>query len=238
MGLNSSWLACHDRLVALVTSLPAFLLAVLAISAVPGPAMALILRRAAVNGGRATVPLVLGLETALVFWAVAAAVGLAALVAVSQIAYAVLRIAGAVVLVVLGLMALRAAWLIRRRAGTGTSDQLVEGSAVAAGPAIRTGRAYSEGLVTNLANPKAAVFMVAFFPQFIPHDYPVLPSTLLLASIQVTVEAVLYCTLAFAVARARRVLAQPRVGAWIEGISGTILLGLAAKVATSARAAV
>lgn len=211
--------------------------------------MALLLRRAAVFGGRATVPLVLGLESALFLWALAAAFGLAALVTVSEVAYAVLRIAGTVVLVVLGVLALRAGWRSHRAARDipvpeqlrhqGRSEQVAT-----PGPpsTLQTGqlparRAYVEGLVTNLANPKAAVFMLAFFPQFIPHGYPVLPSTVALALIQVTVETALYCALGFAVGRARSALSSPRVRAWVDTASGAVLLGLGVKIATSARAA-
>lgn len=67
--------SCHDAGVDVLTSLPAFLLAVLLISASPGPAMALILRRAALHGTRAAVPTVLGLELGLYVWALAAGAG-------------------------------------------------------------------------------------------------------------------------------------------------------------------
>jgi len=86
----------------LVTSLPAFVLAVVLISASPGPAMGLILRRAALRGFRGAVPTVLGLELGLYVWALLAAAGFAALVAASEVAFVVLRIAGATFLVYLG----------------------------------------------------------------------------------------------------------------------------------------
>ena len=63
----------------LLRQLPAFLIAVLVISAVPGPAIALLIRRCSVGGFRAGVPIVLGLETGLYFWIIAAGAGLAAL---------------------------------------------------------------------------------------------------------------------------------------------------------------
>ena len=92
-----------------LATLPAFLLAVLLISASPGPAMALILRRAARGGLRAAVPTVLGLEAGLYLWALAAAAGFAALVAASEAAFVALRIVGAAVLLYLGARALLAA---------------------------------------------------------------------------------------------------------------------------------
>lgn len=226
----------------LLPVLPAFLLAVLVVSATPGPAVALILRRAAVQGWRRTVPLVLGLEAGLFAWAVLAATGLAALIAVSEVAYLVLRVVGAVVLVYLGVTALREAWRARRegrRAGTrdaGTrAERDAESIAPAAGPA-RPVRAFAEGMVTNLANPKAAVFMIAFFPQFIPSGADVLGTTLLLAGLQIGVETGLYLAFAAAVGRAGRWLRSPRVRARIEAVSGTVLLGLGVRVALEPRA--
>ena len=88
----------------LSVSLPAFVVAVLLISASPGPAMALILRRTALHGMRTAVPLVLGLELGLYLWALAAAAGFAALVAASEAAYC-LKVVGACVLIYLGVRA-------------------------------------------------------------------------------------------------------------------------------------
>src|SRR6476469_749870 len=96
---------CHESGMEVVSALPAFVLAVLLISASPGPAMALIFRRAALRGWRAAVPTVLGLELGLYCWALFAGAGFAALVAASEVAYLVLRVVGAVVLLYLGFRA-------------------------------------------------------------------------------------------------------------------------------------
>src|SRR3989337_1884564 len=93
-----------------VVLLPAFVLAVVLISASPGPAMALIFQRAAAGGWRGAVPTVLGLEFGLYLWALAAAAGFAALVAVSTTAFVVLKVVGAAVLIYLGIRAWRSAW--------------------------------------------------------------------------------------------------------------------------------
>jgi threonine/homoserine/homoserine lactone efflux protein len=207
----------------LVAVLPTFLLAVLLISASPGPAMALILRRAALTGTRAAVPTVLGLEAGLYLWALAAGAGLAALVAASEVAYTVLRVAGAAVLLGLGLRAWYAAWKDR-------------GGAEVEPPRPRTsGGAFVEGLVVQLANPKAAVFMFAFYPQFVPQDGPVLAWTAGLAALQVVVETGLYLGFAAAVGRASGWFRRPRVRRRLEAVSGTVLVGLGVRVAVTAR---
>lgn len=166
----------------LLVSLPTFLVAVVLISASPGPAMALIVRRAALRGFRASVPTVLGLEAGLYVWAILAGAGLAAVVAASEVAYNVLRVVGATVLLILGLHAWRAAWRSRRD----------EAPIPPMGAQLRWQRgwwaAFAEGAVVQLANPKAAVFMFAFYPQFVPNDRPLLATTAMLAALQVVVE--------------------------------------------------
>ena len=210
-----------------VSSLPAFLLAVLLISASPGPAMALIIRRAALRGLGGAVPTVLGLEAGLYLWALFAGAGLAALVAASEVAYLVLRVVGAGVLLVLGLRAWRAAWRGR-------------GGAVPAEPEPPTGRrrwwgAFGEGVVVQLANPKAAVFMIAFYPQFVPADGPVFATTALLGLLQITLETAFYLTLAAGVGRAGAWFRQPRIRSRLEAVSGTVLVGLGLRVAVADR---
>lgn len=229
----------------LVTMLPAFVVAVVLISASPGPAVALILRRGALHGFRATIPTVLGLELGLYAWALAAAGGLAALVAASEVAYLVLRVVGAGVLVYLGILAWRTAWSERRAArGSGQGVTAVGGSGVSqdllrAGEleprSDRAPRAFTEAVVVQLANPKAAVFMLAFYPQFVPADRPLFATTAVLALFQVALETGLYLTLALGVARASTWFRRPKVRRRLEAASGTVLVGLGLRVAASSR---
>jgi threonine/homoserine/homoserine lactone efflux protein len=209
-----------------VHALPAFVVAVLLISASPGPAIALILRRAALRGFRGAVPTVLGLETGLYVWALLAAAGLSALVAASEVGFIVLRVAGAVVLVVLGLRSWRAV-LRDRHAPTGEDVVALE----TGGTSPR--RAFGEGVLVQLANPKAAVFMVAFYPQFVPDDRPLFATTAILALLQVTLETALYLSLAAGVARAGGWFRRRSVRRRLEAVSGTVLVVLGLRVATT-----
>jgi threonine/homoserine/homoserine lactone efflux protein len=212
----------------LVATLPAFLLAVLLISASPGPAMALIFRRAALRGLRGAVPTVLGLELGLYVWALFAGAGFAALVAASEIAYVVLRVVGAVVLLYLGVRAWRAA--LRERRHPAPAEPIPV--AVSRG---RWWRAFGEAVLVQLANPKAAVFMIAFYPQFVPAEGPVFLTTAALGLLQITVETFLYLALAAAVARAGAWFRRPRIRARLEAVSGTVLVGLGLRVAAAGR---
>ncbi|MEV0202769.1 LysE family translocator [Nonomuraea sp. NPDC050691] len=214
----------------LLSSLPAFVVAVVLISASPGPAMALILRRAAVRGLSGAVPTVLGLEAGLYVWALCAAAGLAALVAASEVAFVVLRVVGAVFLLYLGVKAWRSAWRSRR---TGAAAQPEEEPPVVS--ARSWWKAFGEGAVVMLANPKAAAFMIAFYPQFVPHDRPLLATTALLALLQVALETVLYLSLAAVVGRAGAWFRRPVVRRRLDAVSGTVLVALGLRVAVESR---
>ena len=210
----------------IVASLPAFLLAVVLISASPGPAMALILRRSALHGFRAAVPTVLGLELGLYVWALLAGAGLAALVAASQTAYLVLRVVGAAVLIYLGARAWRAA--LRDRPNGTVEDDVPD-------PPRKARWAFGEGVLVMLANPKAAVFMFAFYPQFVPEGRPLLATTAVLAVAQVALEIVIYLSLAAAVGRARTWFARPKIRQRLNAVSGSVLIGLGLRVAATNR---
>jgi threonine/homoserine/homoserine lactone efflux protein len=208
----------------IVALLPAFVVAVLLISASPGPAMALIFQRAAAGGWRAAVPTVLGLELGLYVWALAAAAGFAALLAVSTTAFVVLKVVGAAVLLYLGLKAWRSAW-------RGSADDGAAGEAGGRGWWAR----FAEGTVVQLANPKAAIFMVAFYPQFVPADRPLFATTAGLAALQVVIETVFYLTLAYGVGRAGAFFRRSRVRRRLDAIAGTVLVALGVRVAFSSR---
>lgn len=214
----------------LLSALPLFTVAVVLISASPGPAMALILRRAALHGWRATVPTVLGLESGLFLWALAAGAGLTALIAASDTAYLVLRVGGAAFLVYLGVKAWRAGLAIDP-AGSPEGG----GATGAPYPTPRARRAFTEGALVQLANPKAAAFLMALYPQFVPPGGPVLAGTVTLAAYQVALETVLYTGLAMLVARAGAWFRTPRIRRRIEFVTGSVLVGLGVRMAATQR---
>lgn len=204
----------------MLRDLPAFLLIALVVVFTPGPATALVVRSAARGGTRAAGATTAGNSTGILFWAVASVLGISALVAASEAAFAVLRIAGAVVLAWLGLQALR-----RARA-----------SGPAGAPACGLARRpYRQGLLTSFANPKLAVFFVALFPQFVPEGQSVLPATLLMAAIVVTLDLLWFTVLALLVGRARRAFARGRWAARMEAATGTVLLAVGVRLALSDR---
>jgi threonine/homoserine/homoserine lactone efflux protein len=218
--------------VATLSTLPAFLVAVVLIWSAPGPALLLVLRRAAVRGARPALATVAGLGSGVLAWALVVAAGLGALVAASELAYVVLRVVGAVVLVLLGVRALLGV-LRERRAGL---RYAVDSDPDLSGGGARGARgAFLEGLVVNLGNPKAAMFAVAFYPQFVPAGAPVFSTTALLGVVQLTVETGLYVVVLAVISRARSWLNRSAVRRWLDTVSGSVLIGLGLRVATTTR---
>jgi threonine/homoserine/homoserine lactone efflux protein len=202
----------------LSTLLP-FLGACTLIAASPGPSTMLIIRQS-LHSRRAGFLTVLGNESGVFVWGVVAALGLTALLAASQLAYDVLRIVGAVTLIVFGVRTLLAA----RRGGAG-EEQAVQGPA-------RSGRAsYRAGLLLNLANPKAAVFAMSFLPQFVPAGSPHLPTMVALAAVWAVFEVGYYALYVWFVGRMTKVISRAGVRKRLEQVSGGVLLLLGVRMA-------
>ncbi len=214
-----------------LTSVLTFGGAALLLAMVPGPTTALVLRQTLQSCRRVAFVTTLGNATGLLCWSVTAAFGLSALVAASQVAYDALKLTGAVVLVALGVQSL---WRARRApsgdtAAGASSLGPIRGHGAGQWPAFRI------GVVTNLANPKAAVFALSFLPQFVPPHAPVLATILLLAVVQVLVDIGWYATVAWLVNRARLLFSRRGVRRRLEQASGVVLMGVGLRLAIEHR---
>jgi threonine/homoserine/homoserine lactone efflux protein len=167
----------------------------LLIELTPGPNMAYLAMLAATEGRRAGFAAVAGVALGLALFGLAAALGLAALISGSPAIYQALRWFGVVYLLWL-------AWDAWRGAEA-TEDGAPAGSAL--------GIHFRRGLVTNLLNPKAAVFFVSVLPGFLP-SAPQLSQVLTLSAIYVAVATLVHAALVFAAGTAQGWLgAQHRV---------------------------
>ena len=192
----------------------------------PGPDFAMVVRRSILAGRAHGMATAVGVAAGVFAWAIAAATGVAALVAVSAVAFTVIKLAGAGYLLYLGVKALRSA--LRSRDLRPDPD---------AGPAAEPGlwAAFRDGLLCNALNPKAAMFFVALLPQFLPPGAGLVP-LLTLSMIAVVITAAWFLAVANLVAAARRALSRSAVRRCIDGISGTVLIGLGVRLAfTTAR---
>jgi threonine/homoserine/homoserine lactone efflux protein len=125
------------------------------------------------------------------------------------------RLAGAAYLGWLGVQALRSA--------------VPAAGAPAPGPGD-AGRAYRQGLLTNVTNPKVLVFYLSLLAQFVDHTRPALPQVLVLAAAHAVIGLLWTLVVLGAVGRARQVLEGPRVGRWVSGLAGLAFLGLAVRL--------
>src|SRR3954454_16794021 len=190
----------------------AFLGVAAVIVVTPGVDMALVTRNALRHGRRAALSTAAGVNAGIALWTPAAALGVSAVVAASAAAFAVLKLAGAAYLVYLGCRA-----IVRRGAVEPVRRATV-------GP-------FRQGLVSNLLNPKIAVFFTSLLPQFGSS----LGQLLLLGALFNLLGVVWLTVFALAAARGRRVLARPRVRAALDSVSGIVLVALGVRLATERR---
>jgi threonine/homoserine/homoserine lactone efflux protein len=202
------------------STLLVFALAAGVLVAIPGPNHIYIVTRSIAQGRTVGLASALGVETGTLVHISAATVGLSALIASSAMAFNTLRYAGAAYLAYLGIRA-----LLR-------NDRLdVEGPA-AERPSLR--RAYLDGILVNVLNPKVALFFLAFLPQFVDQTRP--------ASTQILVLGLVVFTIA-TTSDVAYALAAGALGGWLRSrrafarvqryVTGCIYLGLAAVAAAA-----
>jgi threonine/homoserine/homoserine lactone efflux protein len=198
-------------------ALIAFTLTAGLLTITPGLDTALVLRTAAVEGPRRAAMAASGIVLGCLTWGLAASAGLGALLAASQIAYDVLRIAGAVYLLYMG-----GQMLLHAVRGKGYAAQ------AAADLSASTGKQQSwflRGLLTNLLNPKVGVFYVTFLPQFVPAHVNATSFAMLLASIH-AIEGIAWFVLLIATTKTlSRWLVRPQIKRGLDGVSGAVLMG-------------
>jgi threonine/homoserine/homoserine lactone efflux protein len=202
-----------------VAELLAFLGIAALVIVTPGQDTALTIRNTLVGGRRAGLATALGVASGQAVWTVAASAGVAALIVASEPAFVALKLAGACYLVLLGVQTLRGA--VRERAPE--QERTLQGGAL------------RQGLLSNLANPKMAIFFTSLLPQFAPADGPAFPVLLALGLLFCAMTFGWLCAYASAVSRARNLLARPRVRRTLDAVMGTALVALGARLAAQER---
>jgi RhtB (resistance to homoserine/threonine) family protein len=189
---------------------------------VPGPDMALVLRNGLAHGRRSALETALGINAGLLVWALASALGVAALLHASAAAFTVLKLAGAAYLVFLGVRALLEAW---RGAGVGTDVP----------EDVRGREAFRQGLLTNVLNPKVAVVFTTLIPQFVDPTEPALRQTILLAAVFIAMGLAWLTAYALVVASVGAQLRRPVVRRALDAVVGTVLVALGVRLAVEPR---
>jgi len=204
----------------LVTHLAAFFGVAALVIVTPGQDTALTIRNSLLGSRLNGLCTALGVSVGQCAWAVATSVGLAALLVASEPAFVALRLFGAAYLVLLGVQALRAA--IGRR-----PSAMTRGGSRAGRPAV----GFRQGLVSNLGNPKMAVFFPSLLPQF-AHSFAAL---LTLGLVFAAMTLLWLSAYAVVVARAGDLLLRPRVRRTIDAVVGVVLVVFGVRLASEAR---
>jgi threonine/homoserine/homoserine lactone efflux protein len=202
------------------TALMAFAGAAGLLTIVPGLDTLLVLRTATVEGPRRAMFAGLGICTGCLVWGILVSAGLGAVFAVSNLAYQIVRIAGAIYMFYLGIR------LLSQREKPTLQDSTGE-TPFARGSL----RWFIRGLLSNLLNPKVGVFYVTFLPQFIPSHVNVIGFSVLLALIH-DVEGVLwFAALIFVTQPIARWLRNPRTTTVLNRITGSVFIFFGARLA-------
>jgi threonine/homoserine/homoserine lactone efflux protein len=189
----------------------AFVLLAAVVICTPGPDTALTIRNTLLGGRANGLRTAQGVAAGQALWTLAASAGIAALVAASQPVFAGVRIAGAAYLVWLGLEALAGAWRGRGH------EERPRGSAAG----------FRQGLLSNLANPKMAVFFTSLLPQFGTGFGELLALGLVFSTMTLTWLS----AYALAVARTKRLLVRGRVRRTLDAVTGLALVAFGARLA-------
>ncbi len=200
-----------------------FFLAALALNLSPGPDLLFVLSRTLSGGRRVGVASACGVCSGALVHVAAAALGLSAILATSALAFAVVKYVGAAYLLYLGIQALRSA------GGTPLRVKAV--------PRTSAWQAYRQGILVDLLNPKAAIFFMAFLPQFVrPDQGPVALQLLGLGVLVVLVAIVVECSLVLLAARATSALrGNRRLSQWLDRVLGSVLICLGIRLGLAER---
>ncbi|MFG0382124.1 LysE family translocator [Pseudomonas sp. zbq_18] len=202
-----------------------FIISGLLLNMAPGPDSLLVMARSATQGWRAGSAAALGIGAGTCVHIVAAALGMSALLATSATAFMVVKLVGAAYLLYIGINMLLAK---HKEATEAAIDTLAAQS---------YGRIFAQGFLTNVLNPKVALFFLAFVPQFISPDAEHKALAFLLLGAIFNLNGMLWChLLALSSAFAQqRLQVSRRVGLWLERCTGGLFTLLGVKLALADR---
>ena len=199
-----------------------FLSAALALNLTPGPDMLYVAGRSAAEGRGAGIAAALGIGAGTLVHIAVVALGLAALLAAVPLAYAVVQLTGAGYLGWLGVQALR--------------QRAPEAPASAPPPASRWG-AFRQGALTNILNPKVALFFLAFLPQFVEagRGSPAVQAIALGLLFDISGTLVNLAVALGASSAARRLRAHGRTALLLQRATGVLFIALGVRLALAGR---
>ena len=214
-----------------IHDLPLFILAGLLLNITPGPDLLYIAGRTASQGFRSGLAAVMGINAGCLVHTFAAAIGLSAILTASVEAFFVVKLIGAAYLVYVGIS------LLLEKKADGTSLEISNSM-----PSKTIRQAFWQGFLTNVLNPKVALFFLAFLPQFISADSPTKPAAFILLGI-IFIFNSLFVTVTFAAVVAqvqiqanKRVKHASRIVLWLNRSCGALFIVIGVKLALTEKA--
>lgn len=204
-----------------IHDLTLFIISGLLLNIMPGPDSLLIMTRSASQGWRAGVAATMGICSGIMVHVLAAAIGLSAILATSATAFTLVKYIGAAYIIYMAIGLLRS----KRR------DAL---DAVKV-PPLPYRKIFMQGLLTNILNPKIAIFFLAFVPQFIDAAAPSKALAFIILGLIFNVNGMLWCvSLAlFTALASSRLKVNPVAALWLNRVTGGLFIWLGIKLALS-----
>ncbi|ENO8414889.1 LysE family translocator [Vibrio mimicus] len=203
-----------------IQNFEAFLIAITILTLTPGLDTALVIRNTSRAGFADGCTTSLGICFGLFVHATFSAIGISAILAQSAELFQIVKMIGAAYLIWLGISSLRS--LMKTGQGIEVASLTLS--------QFRLTRSLREGFLSNVLNPKTAVFYLAFLPQFINPEYSPLAQSLLMALIHFAIAMVWQCGLAGALSSAKNLLKNASFMRWMEGTTGFVLVALGIKL--------
>ncbi len=205
-----------------ISTLSAFIIVVIGLFLIPGPAVLLTITRAAQGGRKTGIMTGLGIATGDFIHALLSAVGFSAILMTSAVAFNIVKFAGAAYLLYMGIRAILA---------KASTTKLPDVSQVSAS------RAYGHGILVEVLNPKTALFFLAFFPQFVnPESGSTIMQFLILGIIFVVLSVIYTTILAIGMGTIGRLMKPGLgIGRWGGKVLGLVYIGIGLKVVFQSR---
>lgn len=198
-----------------------FLITGILLNLTPGPDTAYILGRSIAQGREAGIASALGISVGSIFHTFAAALGLSAILATSAIAFGVIKLIGGVYLIFLGIK------MILERRGKLSLPSNFRRRTVAA--------AFRQGILTNILNPKVALFFLAFLPQFIQPDSNIKIAAFVVLGLTFVTTGTIWCLVlaSFAARFSERLRGNETITQWLNRFAGGLFVVLGVRLTTA-----
>ncbi len=212
-----------------ITQLITFLGVITVLTITPGADTMLVIRNVVARGQRSGYMTALGSCSGVFIHATLSALGLSVILLKSAMIFEIVKLAGACYLILLGGWSL---WQVIRSGKHPEKATLFDEQAT---QTVSGWRSLREGLLTNVLNPKVAIFYLAFLPQFINRGDPVLLKSLLLAGMHFVLSIIWLSTISTFMGHLRGFISRPSVQRVLETVAGTVLIGFGIRLATVQR---